>query len=64
MTSRCTARELIELYNDVVWSQRTFDLGNQLVADTVIRHNACEAVTLTREQNRQHVEDTCASGTG
>ncbi len=59
MTS--TAREVVELYNYVVWSQRNFDLGDHLVADTVIRHSAGEAITLTREQNRQRVEDTCAS---
>ena len=42
-----TAREVVELYNLVVWNQRDFALAEELMGDTVIRHEVGEALTLT-----------------
>jgi predicted SnoaL-like aldol condensation-catalyzing enzyme len=52
-----TAREVIELYNLVVWNERDFALAEELMGDTVIRHEVGEAVTLTHEQAVQRVVD-------
>jgi predicted SnoaL-like aldol condensation-catalyzing enzyme len=52
-----TAREVVELYNLVVWNERDFDLAEELFADTVIRHEVGEAHTLTREQAVNRVKD-------
>jgi predicted SnoaL-like aldol condensation-catalyzing enzyme len=52
-----TAREVVELYNLVVWNERNFELADELFADTVIRHEVGEAHTLTREQAVNRVKD-------
>jgi predicted SnoaL-like aldol condensation-catalyzing enzyme len=52
-----TAREVVELYNLVVWNERDLDLAGELFADTVIRHEVGEAHTLTREQAVNRVAD-------
>ena len=45
-----TAREVVELYNLVVWNERNFKLADELMGDTVIRHEVGESNTLTHEQ--------------
>ena len=55
-----TAREVVELYNLVVWNERDFDLAEELFADTVIRHEVGEAHALTREQAVNRVRDLWA----
>ena len=55
-----TAREVVELYNLVVWNERNFDLADELMGDTVIRHEVGEAQTLTHEQAVQRVVDNWA----
>lgn len=45
-----TAREVVELYNLVVWNERRFDLAEELMGDNVIRHDVGESTTLTHEQ--------------
>ena len=45
-----SAREVVELYNNVVWNERDFALGDELLGDTVIRHEVGESHTLTHEQ--------------
>lgn len=52
-----TAREVVELYNLVVWNERNLALAEELFADTVIRHEVGEAHTLTREQAVNRVKD-------
>ena len=52
-----TAREVVELYNLVVWNERKFDLADELMGGTVIRHEVGEAQTLTHEQAVQRVVD-------
>jgi predicted SnoaL-like aldol condensation-catalyzing enzyme len=55
-----TAREVVELYNLVVWNERNLALAEELFADNVIRHEVGEAHTLTREQAVKRVADTWA----
>jgi predicted SnoaL-like aldol condensation-catalyzing enzyme len=52
-----TAREVVELYNLVVWNERDFALAAKLMSDTVIRHGVGEAITLTHEQAVQRIVD-------
>jgi predicted SnoaL-like aldol condensation-catalyzing enzyme len=52
-----TAREVVELYNLVVWNERNLALADELFADTVIRHEVGEAQTLTREHAVNRVKD-------
>lgn len=59
MTTR-TAREVVELYNLVVWNERDFALADELMGETVIRHDVGEAQTLTHQQAVQRIVDTWA----
>jgi predicted SnoaL-like aldol condensation-catalyzing enzyme len=52
-----TAREVVELYNLVVWNERNFELAEELMGDTVIRHEVGEAQTLTHAQAVQRIVD-------
>ena len=52
-----TPREVVELYNLVVWNERDFALAEELMGDTVIRHEVGEALTLTRRQAVQRIVD-------
>ena len=53
-----TAREVVELYNLVVWNERNFALADELMGDGVIRHEVGEVHTLTHEQAVQRVVET------
>lgn len=57
MAATRTAREVVELYNLVVWNKPDFDLAEELFADSVIRHEVGEAHTLTREQAVNRIKD-------
>jgi predicted SnoaL-like aldol condensation-catalyzing enzyme len=52
-----TAREVVELYNLVVWNKCNLVLAEELFADSVIRHEVGEAQTLTHAQALQRVAD-------
>jgi predicted SnoaL-like aldol condensation-catalyzing enzyme len=52
-----TAREVVELYNLVVWNERDFALAEELMGDTVIRHEVGEALTSTHRQAVQRIVD-------
>ena len=52
-----SAREVVELYNLVVWNQRDFALAEELLGENVIRHEVGEAQTLTHEQAVRRVVD-------
>ena len=52
-----TAREVVEAYNLVVWNERDFELADELMGDTVIRHEVGEAITLTHDQAVQRIVD-------
>jgi predicted SnoaL-like aldol condensation-catalyzing enzyme len=45
-----TAREVVELYNLVVWNERRFDLAEELLGDSVIRHDVGESITLSHDE--------------
>jgi ketosteroid isomerase-like protein len=55
-----TAREVVELYNFVVWNERNFELAEELFADTVIRHDVEEVTIQTHDQAVQRVKDSWA----
>jgi predicted SnoaL-like aldol condensation-catalyzing enzyme len=55
-----SAREVVELYNLLVWDKRDFDLADELMGQTVIRHEVGEATTLTHEQAVQRIVDNWA----
>jgi predicted SnoaL-like aldol condensation-catalyzing enzyme len=55
-----TAREVVELYNLSVWNDRDFDMVDELVADTMIRHEVGSGHALTREQVRKGIENFLA----
>jgi predicted SnoaL-like aldol condensation-catalyzing enzyme len=55
-----TAREVVELYNLVVWNKRDFALAGELMGDSVIRHDVGEAHILTHEQAVQRIVDMWA----
>ena len=54
-----SAREVVELYNLVAWNKRDFELAEELMGDTVIRHEVGEATTLTHEQAVARIVDHC-----
>lgn len=53
-----SAREVVELYNFVVWNERDFELADELMGQTVIRHDVGEVHTLTHEEAVNRVVDT------
>ena len=55
-----TAREVVELYNLVVWNTRDLDLAEELLGDNVTRHEVGEAVVLTHAQAVQRIVDHLA----
>jgi predicted SnoaL-like aldol condensation-catalyzing enzyme len=57
MATTWTARTVVELYNLVVWNERNIDLAEQLLADTVVRHEVGEIRTLTHAEAVQRVVD-------
>lgn len=57
MAPTWTARTVVELYNLVVWNERNFDLADELLADSVIRHEVGGARTLTHAEAVQRVVD-------
>src|SRR3984957_10719843 len=52
-----TAREVVELYNLVVWNKRDFALAEELIGYTVTRHEVGEATVLTHEQAVNRIID-------
>ncbi|KAA0109155.1 nuclear transport factor 2 family protein [Mycolicibacterium sp. P1-5] len=52
-----TAREVVEAYNLVVWNTRDVALADELLGDTVIRHEVGEAVVLTHDEAVKRVVD-------
>ena len=51
------AREVVELYNLVVWNKRDFDLAGELIGDTIVRHEVGEATVLSHEQAVKRIID-------
>jgi len=57
MPATPTAREVVELYNLMVWNERNLDLAEELLGESVIRHEVGAAHTLTHAQAVQRVAD-------
>jgi predicted SnoaL-like aldol condensation-catalyzing enzyme len=47
----------VEAYNFELWNKRRYELADELIADTVIRHEIGAVQALTREQSLQRVID-------
>jgi len=56
-TAPRTAREVVELYNLVVWNGRDFALAEELIGDTVTRHEVGEATVLTHQEAVNRIID-------
>jgi predicted SnoaL-like aldol condensation-catalyzing enzyme len=52
-----SARKVVELYNLVVWNERNFALADELMGNTVIRHDVRDAKTLTHREAVQRIMD-------
>ncbi len=52
-----SAREVVELYNLVVWNERNFDLAEELMGDNVIRHDVGESTVLSHKQAVDRIID-------
>jgi len=52
-----TAREVVELYNLVVRNKKDFALADELIGETIIRHEVGEAHTLTHDQAVKRIVD-------
>ncbi|BDX33318.1 hypothetical protein TUM20985_38650 [Mycobacterium antarcticum] len=52
-----TAREVVEAYNLVVWNERDFALAEELMGETVTRHDVGEATVLTHAQAVARIVD-------
>ncbi len=52
-----TAREVVKLYNLVVWNERDFALAEELIGDTVTRHEVGEALVLTHQEAVSRIID-------
>jgi predicted SnoaL-like aldol condensation-catalyzing enzyme len=57
MAPTWTARTVVELYNLVVWNERNIELAEELLGDTVIRHEVGAVRTLTHAEAVQRVVD-------
>ena len=52
-----TAREVVEQYNLVVWNERDFALADELLGDTITRHDVGEVKVLTHAEAVSRVVD-------
>jgi predicted SnoaL-like aldol condensation-catalyzing enzyme len=55
-----TAREVVEVYNLVVWNKRDFALAEELIGDMLTRHEVGEALLLTHEEAVNRIIDSWA----
>jgi predicted SnoaL-like aldol condensation-catalyzing enzyme len=55
-----SAREVVQAYNLELWNEKKFELADELIADTMIRHDVGESHTLTRAEALKRVTDTWA----
>ena len=55
-----SAREVVELYNLVVWNTRDLALAVELMGETVTRHEVGEAVVLTHDEALKRIVDHLA----
>lgn len=53
-----TPREVIEVYNYELWNKQRLHLADELLGDTLIRHEVGAVKTLTKAEATQRVTDT------
>lgn len=56
-----TPKEVVEAYNYELWNKQNYELGAEIIADTVIRHYPGSTQTQTRAEALQRVKDTYAN---
>ncbi len=59
MTTR-TPKEVVEAYNYELWKKRNYQLGEELIANELIRHNPGSVETMSKDDAIQRVKDTYA----
>ena len=59
MTTR-TPKEVVEAYNYELWNKKNYLLGEELIADEVIRHYPGSAETMSKADAIARVKDTYA----
>ena len=52
-----SARKVVELHNLVVWNECDLDLAEELIGETIVRHEVGEAHTLTHAEAVKRVAD-------
>ena len=52
-----TAREVVELYNYELWNKQRYELADELISETWLRHEIGSVTTLTRAEAKQRVID-------
>ena len=55
-----TPKEVVEDYNFELWNKQNYELGEQIIADEVIRHYPGSTVTMTKDEAIQRVKDAWA----
>jgi ketosteroid isomerase-like protein len=55
-----TAREVVEAYNFELYNGRRFELADELVAESMVRHEVGGTTVLSRAQARERIETLCA----
>ena len=55
-----TPKEVVEAYNYELWNKRNYQLGEDLIADEVIRHYPGSVETMSKEAAIQRVKDAYA----
>lgn len=53
-------REVVELYNFELYNRRRYDLADELVAESMLRHEVGGVTVMSRAQARDRIETLCA----
>ena len=57
-----TAKEVVEAYNYELWNNRDYQLGEELIADEVIRHYPGSVETMSKDDAIARVKNAYAEG--
>ena len=55
-----TPKQVVEAYNYELWNKKNYQLGEELIADEVIRHYPGSVETMSRDDAIQRVKDAYA----
>ncbi|MCY4425975.1 MAG: nuclear transport factor 2 family protein [Halieaceae bacterium] len=56
-----TPKKVIEAYNYELWNKQNYELGEEIIADQVVRHYPGSVETMSKEEAIQRVRDTYAN---